>query len=257
MCSKQRTVTALVAFVQDELTLAKQMAHQPHLFQADEHEKKAKYFHAEGCRMWGHLYVRRVPGNFHFTPKSFSHNIAASTVDMSHQVHHLAFSDLKHTLTTDEIAMLPAEVRDGHETNRLDAQVFNPETTSPTYDPQVHTKDRVSYEHFMRVIASTYEFGSRTVQAFRYTAYSQAIINAVNEDDSYRDAQDHGVAHTFFRYDFSPLGTYTKGSGKTFVGFLIQVGFICGGLFTGVGLFLGLGNSAAAAVAKKEALGKM
>ena len=24
------------------------------------------------------------------------------------------------------------------------------------------------YEHFMRVIASTYEFGSRTVQAFRY-----------------------------------------------------------------------------------------
>jgi hypothetical protein len=33
--------------------------------------------------------VKRVPGNFHFTLKSQTHNIAASMVDLSHKVNHL------------------------------------------------------------------------------------------------------------------------------------------------------------------------
>jgi len=254
MYNRQRTSAALVQFVKEELAIAEKMATEPHLFHQDVHDQKAKYIQPEGCRIYGHLYVKKVPGNFHFTAKSSTHSIAASKVDLSHIVHHLAFGD---SLAPSEMALLPAEVLDGHETNRLDGQTFYP-STSPSFDPEHHSNDMVSYEHYLRVISSTFDWAHRgRVNAYRYTVYSQAAIQSVAEagGDSDREQQEYGVAHAFFRYDFSPLGTLTQQKRKPLLAFLINTCAIVGGLFTTIGILLNMGNTAAAAIKKKTALG--
>ena len=41
------------------------------------------------------------------------------------------------------------------------------------------------------------------VNAYRYTAYSQAAIQASSEDSD-RESQEYGVAHAFFRCGANP-----------------------------------------------------
>jgi thiol-disulfide isomerase/thioredoxin len=251
MYNRQRTVSAIVQFVKEELSIAEKMATDPHLFHQDVHDQKAKYIQAEGCRIYGHLYVKKVPGNFHFTAKSNTHSIAASKVDLQHTVHHLAFGD---NLAPSEMALLPAEVLDGHEVNRLDTQVFSP-STSPSFDAEHHTNDMVSYEHYLRVISSTFDWAHRgRVNAYRYTVYSQAAIQA-GAEDSDRESQEYGVAHAFFRYDFSPLGTLTQQKRKAIIPFLVNTCAIIGGLFTTIGITLSMGTTMAHTIRKKTALG--
>lgn len=82
-----RTVSAMIAFLKQKVTLEKTMEdwhprRRQRMLQIKEHP---------GCMVSGHVLVNRVPGNFHIEARSLHHNLNAAMTNLSHVVNHLSF----------------------------------------------------------------------------------------------------------------------------------------------------------------------
>lgn len=72
-----------------------------HNFENFDYERANKAFSdKEGCRVKGHFFVNKVPGNFHISCHAFSgvlnkvfNDNKLTTIDLSHKINHLSFGE--------------------------------------------------------------------------------------------------------------------------------------------------------------------
>lgn len=109
---------------------------------AEEHPLKYQWH--EGCLLEGHLQVNRVPGNFHVIAKSDAHNFDQKSTNTSHLIHHLSFGT---PVSQHVLNKVPKDIRENF--NPLDDTLF------------VNVHGHMSHEHYIKVVSTTFETGSR------------------------------------------------------------------------------------------------
>eukprot|EP00798_Chlamydomonas_sp_ICE-L_P002491 gene2491-5419_t len=82
-CDEVRAAYRLKGWALSQTDNVEQCAH-------DDYLNSVREQRSEGCKIWGHVKVNKVAGNFHFAPgKSYQQAI----MDFSHTIHTLAFGD--------------------------------------------------------------------------------------------------------------------------------------------------------------------
>ncbi|KAI9909240.1 hypothetical protein PsorP6_014678 [Peronosclerospora sorghi] len=164
----------------------------------------------EGCRLYGYLYVKRVPGNFHVHLANPAYSMDSSLVNASHLVSELWFGE---SLAPDKLAMLPQSAQTQFYSHRLDNHQF-------TSFRKNHT-----YVHYIKVVTNTYvqNDGSEVI-VYKYTAQS----------NEYLETED--LPSIMFRYDLSPMSVRISEDSVPFYHFITSACAIIGGVFTVIGL---------------------
>ncbi|KAF5837666.1 endoplasmic reticulum vesicle transporter-domain-containing protein [Dunaliella salina] len=168
----------------------------------------------EGCRMFGHLQVNKVAGNFHFAPgRSYQqgnmhvHDIAPfgtnAHLDFSHTVHHLSFGKTYPGMK-----------------NPLDgAQAQQPfeSATSPEHG---------MFQYFLKIVPTKYA-----------SLKDRDVIptNQYSVTTNYRQG-DRLLPGLFFFYEPSPIKVHITETRSSFLHFLTSVCAIVGGVFTVAGI---------------------
>ena len=96
-----RTVSALMGFAKRKLDMDEKFKEwdkkQTHLDDASREAKRQLFQQNRpehpACQVSGHLFVNRVPGNFHIEARSKNHNLNAAMTNLSHIVNHLSFGE--------------------------------------------------------------------------------------------------------------------------------------------------------------------
>merc|ERR1711920_191104 len=96
---------------------------------------------AEGCQIYGHLNVKRVPGNFHIHLTNPAYSTAMDLVNGSHTVGELWFGE---PLSYNQMKKLPKESHAELQSHRLEGQSFTSYNSNYTY---VHYFKVVSQIH--------------------------------------------------------------------------------------------------------------
>lgn len=180
----------------------------------------------EGCRLYGYLYVKRVPGNFHVHLANPAYSMDSSLVNASHTVNELWFGE---PLTKGELSRIPQSAQTQLYTHRLDGQEF-------TSFYKNHT-----YVHYIKVVTNTYVGSSDddSVNVYKYTAHS----------NEYLETED--LPSVMFRYDLSPMSVRISEDSVPFYHFVTSACAIIGGVFTVIGIIDQIIHQTARALNKK------
>ncbi|EGZ06871.1 hypothetical protein PHYSODRAFT_319561 [Phytophthora sojae] len=179
----------------------------------------------EGCRLYGHLYVKRVPGNFHVHLANPAYSMDSSLVNASHTVNELWFGE---HLTSGEMSMLPRDAQMQLYTHRLDNQDY-------TSFYKNHT-----YVHYIKVVTNSYvQSDAADINVYKYTAHSNEYLET---DD---------LPSIMFRYDLSPMSVRISEDSVPFYHFLTSACAIIGGVFTVIGILDQIIHQTARALNKK------
>eukprot|EP00172_Hildenbrandia_rubra_P002689 Plantae.Rhodophyta-Hildenbrandia_rubra.ctg37368.p1 GENE.Plantae.Rhodophyta-Hildenbrandia_rubra.ctg37368~~Plantae.Rhodophyta-Hildenbrandia_rubra.ctg37368.p1 ORF type:complete len:461 (-),score=55.92 Plantae.Rhodophyta-Hildenbrandia_rubra.ctg37368:506-1888(-) len=173
--------------------------------------RQTRQHRQEGCLVLGSLWVNRVPGNFHITAKSKSHDFDPKSTNLSHIVHHFSFGP---KLPRKVLRHLPAEVRSN--INPLDGRSFINEKHEP------HT----SHEHYIKVVSTHYRVGKSSL--FGHSDAPGYQMTATN----HKYKSDPAVPEAKFSFDLSPTAIVIVQGGKRFYEWLTSVCAIIGGAFT-------------------------
>jgi hypothetical protein len=166
----------------------------------------------EGCRLAGNIEVLRVPGNFHFSSRSYATIISrllsegVFKIDMSHKINHISFGDESDIKTI---------------MNKFDAGILNP-LDGISKDQK---SDNVVFEYYVKVVPTTYE----DVDNNKY--YVHQFTSNTNEVTLHMT-----VPSIFFKYDISPILVKISQYRSGFFHFFIQICAIIGGIFTVTGI---------------------
>jgi len=188
-----------------------------------------------GCRMYGHVEVNKVAGNFHFAPgKSFQQahmhvhdlqNFDVSKFNVSHTVNHLSFGP-----------HYPGR------SNPLDKKV---QTVGLGSDPSSGM-----FQYFVKIVPTTYQ----KVNGEKLDTNQYAVTYHYRGLDQ---SAGRGLPGVFVFYDLSPIMcTYTE-SHPSLTTFLTSVCAIVGGVFTVAGLVDRVVYRGTEAIRKKMELGKL
>ncbi|CDS13876.1 hypothetical protein LRAMOSA06050 [Lichtheimia ramosa] len=180
----------------------------------------------EGCNMHGELKVRRVRGNFHFSPgKSFVYGGAhihdvrtylSSHHDFSHIIHSLQFGEQK------ELAAYKQK-----RTKMVD--LANPLDDSRWGNAQ----SSIMYQYFLKIVPAEINYLSgKSIHTYQYSVSRQ-------ERDLQMQA-NNGLPGVFINMDFSPMLVIYSETRPTFASFLTGVCAIVGGIFTVASLIDGV-----------------
>jgi thiol-disulfide isomerase/thioredoxin len=219
-----RTTSALMEFTKRKLELDEKFKEwnkkQNHV-KDEAKEAQRQLFHNSrpehpACQVSGHLFVNRVPGNFHIEAKSKNHNLNAAMTNLSHVVHHLSFGD-------------PIDLG-SHKTKRIlkntpeEHQQFSPMDASDYITETYHQ----AYHHYIKVVSTHLIMGkseANSMIAYQFLEQSQIV---------YYDT--HNVPEARFSYDISPMSVVVQKGGRKWYDYLTSLCAIIGGTFTTLGL---------------------
>lgn len=170
----------------------------------------------EGCLVLGTVWVNRVPGNFHVTAKSGSHDFDPKATNMSHIVHHFSFGS---ALPKRVLRHLPSDVV--RNVNPLDGREF------------ISDGDHLTHEHYIKVVSTHYRVGKDSLFNRRDSlGYQMATSN-------HKYKSDPAVPEAKFSFDLSPTAVVIIQGGKRWYEFVTSVCAIVGGVFTVISLLDG------------------
>lgn len=179
----------------------------------------------EGCRLYGHLYVKRVPGNFHVHLANPAYSMDHSLVNATHTVDELWFGE--HLLAS-EVALIPQSAQVRLYTHRLNGEEFTARNKNHTY------------VHYIKVVTNTYVHKhGQELNLYKYTAHSNEYLET---DD---------LPSIMFRYDLSPMSVRITEAVVPFYHFVTSACAIIGGVFTVIGIIDQLIHQTARAMNKK------
>lgn len=183
----------------------------------DEHAHIHTRTHAEeGCLIEGTVWVNRVPGKFHISAKSKSHDFDPKSTNLSHVVHHFSFGQ---QLPRRVIRNLPNDVR--RNINPLDGRSF------------VNVNEHTTHEHYIKVVSTHYRVGKSSILNREDSlGYQMATSN-------HRYKSDPETPEAKFSFDLSPTAVVIIQGGKRWYEFVTSLCAILGGIFTVVSLFDG------------------
>lgn len=176
-----------------------------------------------GCRLEVTFQINKVPGNFHLSTHSASHQ--PSVIDMAHIIHEISFGD--------------------------DVRALNLEGSFNALRGLKHLDDSSlqSHEYHLRIVPSIYEEldGSR-LRPYQYQyAYKKYISLGFT---------GHVIPAIWFKYDINPISVKYKKHRRPFYEFLCMTCAIVGGTFTVAGIVDSLVFSASNLIEKLE-IGKL
>ncbi len=135
-----RTVDAMLEFLNQRLALEEQLAHLDPVTRDENKERilQTKEEHP-GCMLAGFLLVNRVPGNFHLEARSKHHNLNPVMSNMSHVVNSLSFGP---QLTKSQ----------ARKVNQLSKEFFDYESTKPM-DGNMYMNGKLhqAFHHYIKV----------------------------------------------------------------------------------------------------------
>lgn len=176
-----------------------------------------------GCRLEVSFQINKVPGNFHLSTHSASHQ--PSVIDMAHEIHEISFGD--------------------------DVRTYN---LHGSFDPlsgiqKLDDSALQSHEYHLRIVPSIYEeISGSTLRPYQYSyAYKKYISIGFT---------GHVIPAVWFKYDINPISVKYKERRKPFYEFLCMTCAIVGGTFTVAGIIDSLVFSASNILEKLE-LGKL
>ena len=214
-----RTVAALTGFAKRKLEMDEKFKNWDKK-EADP-EKRARYreLHAHnrpdhpGCQVSGHLYVNRVPGNFHLEAKSKNHNLNAAMTNLTHRVNHLSFG-LPDFIASRNMKRILKTLPEEH-------QQFSPMDGTMYHTSKYHQ----AYHHYIKVVSTHLDMAGNTETAYQFLEQSQIV---------YYD--EVNVPEARFSYDLSPMSVVVKREGRKWYDYLTSLCAIIGGTFTTLGL---------------------
>lgn len=166
--------------------------------------------HQDSCRVFGHVDINKVAGNFHITagqaiphPQGHAHLnafVPSHLLNFSHRIDRFAFGD-----------MAPGIV------NALDG------TLHVTNDPH-HMS-----QYYLKVVPTSFVSPFYTYRTNQYSVTEQN--RSVNHMTG-----SHGLAGIFFKYDLNPLMVTITQKRRSFVMFLVRLCAIVGGVFATSGM---------------------
>lgn len=164
----------------------------------------------EGCRIFGYLNVKRVPGNFHVHLSHPAYSMDSSLVNASHYIGELWFGE---QLSARDIARMPKDTNVELFSHRLEGQEF------------VSMRKNHTYVHYIKIVTNTFELGGEEpINVYKYTAHSNEYLET---DD---------LPSIMFRYDLSPMSVRVTEDNVPFYHFLTNACAIVGGVFTVIGI---------------------
>jgi thiol-disulfide isomerase/thioredoxin len=220
-----RTVTALMSHAKRKLDMDEKFKEWDNKQGAaatdDQKEKKRQLFQQSrpdhpSCQVSGHLFVNRVPGNFHIEAKSKNHNLNAAMTNLSHAVNHLSFGEPIQSASRKAKRILK-QTPDEH-------QQFSPMDDSSFVTYAYHQ----AYHHYIKVVSTHLNMGNSeasSMVAYQFLEQSQVV---------YYDAQN--VPEARFSYDLSPMSVVVQKEGRKWYDYLTSLCAIIGGTFTTLGL---------------------
>jgi len=176
-----------------------------------------------GCRLEVSFQINKVPGNFHLSTHSASHQ--PSVIDMAHEIHEISFGDDVRSLNL--------------------RGSFDPLRNSRKLDDSTLQ----SHEYHLRIVPSIYEeLNGPIMRPYQYSyAYKKYISLGFS---------GHVIPAIWFKYDINPISIKYKERRKPFYEFLCMTCAIIGGTFTVAGIIDSLVFSASNILEKLE-LGKL
>lgn len=177
----------------------------------------------QGCRLEVTFQINKVPGNFHLSTHSASHQ--PSVIDMAHIIHEISFGD--------------------------DVRALN---LHGSFDPLANTRklddsNLQSHEYHIRIVPSIYEeLNGAMLRPYQYSyAYKKYISLGFT---------GHVIPAVWFKYDINPISVKYKKHRRPFYEFLCMTCAIVGGTFTVAGIIDSLVFSASNILEKLE-IGKL
>jgi hypothetical protein len=220
-----RTVTALMSHAKRKLDMDEKFKEwdkkQGATATDDQKEKKRQLFQQNrpehpSCQVSGHLFVNRVPGNFHIEAKSKNHNLNAAMTNLSHAVNHLSFGEPIQSASRKAKRILKQTPNEHQQFSPMDDSTFM------TY--AYHQ----AYHHYIKVVSTHLNMGkseANSMVAYQFLEQSQIV---------YYDAQN--VPEARFSYDLSPMSVVVQKEGRKWYDYLTSLCAIIGGTFTTLGL---------------------
>ena len=185
----------------------------------------------EGCRIAGHLNVRKVPGTLKLRLHSTEHDHVVHMINTSHTVDALWFGEpISHSQRT----LLPLEDQ---------LELLSP--TSHRLDglPFISAEAGHSHVHYLKVVTKVIKHprhGSLDTLAYKYTVHS----------NRYEEPND-GEPEIAFKYDLSPISIVVEQERVPAYKFITSSCAIIGGVFTVIGLLENVIHHTASAITKK------
>ena len=186
----------------------------------DEHGNKQA-----GCRLEIKFQINKVPGNFHVSTHSASHQ--PDKIDMAHVIHEISFGDDVQTLTP----YLHGSFNPLKGTRRLDDSSLQ------------------SHEYHIRIVPSIYEeLDGSELRPYQYSYAHKKYISL--------GFTGHVIPAIWFKYDINPISVKYKKHRRPFYEFICMTCAIVGGTFTVAGIIDSLVFSASNILEKLE-IGKL
>lgn len=176
-----------------------------------------------GCRLEVNFQINKVPGNFHLSTHSASHQPAV--IDMAHEIHEISFGDDVRSLNLHGSFDPLGDMR------KLDDSALQ------------------SHEYHLRIVPSIYEeYSGSMLRPYQYSyAYKKYISLGFT---------GQVIPAIWFKYDINPISVKYKLRRKPLYEFLCMTCAIVGGTFTVAGIIDSLVFSASNILEKLE-LGKL
>ncbi|XP_057457365.1 protein disulfide-isomerase 5-4-like [Lotus japonicus] len=169
---------------------------------------------AGGCRIEGHVRVKKVPGKLVISARSDAHSFDASQMNMSHVVNHLTFGKKVTPRAISDMQRLIPHIGSSHD--RLNGRSF-----VNTHNLEAN----VTIEHYIQIVKTEVvtRNGYKLIEDYEYTAHS-----------SVAHSLDIPVAK--FHLELSPMQVLITENQKSFSHFITNVCAIIGGVFTVAGI---------------------
>jgi thiol-disulfide isomerase/thioredoxin len=219
-----RTVSALMGFAKRKLDMDEKFKEwdkkQTHLDDASREAKRQLFQQNRpehpACQVSGHLFVNRVPGNFHIEARSKNHNLNAAMTNLSHIVNHLSFGEPIETASRKTKRILKQAPIEHQQFNPIDATSF------------ITMAFHQAYHHYIKVVSTHLNMGTteaNSMVTYQFLEQSQIV---------YYDPQN--VPEARFSYDLSPMSVVVQKEGRKWYDYLTSLCAIIGGTFTTLGL---------------------
>mmetsp|Transcript_291 Transcript_291/g.356 ORF Transcript_291/g.356 Transcript_291/m.356 type:complete len:618 (-) Transcript_291:106-1959(-) len=182
-----------------------------------------------GCSVSGFLMVDRVPGNFHIQAASAHHDIEPSMTNVSHEVHHLSFGEVK----ARELANprnnpnLPLDVYDS--TQPMNGNVY------------IAYNLHEAHHHYLKIVTTDFEAAppgpnKKGKKNMNFLRKDQRIYQIQQQSQMTYYERDDTPEAKFF-YDLSPIAvSYRRKYKVQWYDYLTSLVAIVGGSFTVFGL---------------------
>mmetsp|Transcript_5866 Transcript_5866/g.8623 ORF Transcript_5866/g.8623 Transcript_5866/m.8623 type:complete len:503 (+) Transcript_5866:153-1661(+) len=185
-----------------------------------------------GCQVSGHIFVNRVPGNFHVEARSKSHNLNAAMTNLTHIVNHLSFGspdtlpDHKHKEVTRLLKQVPPKYKRFYP---LDHKLFETK------------KYHQAYHHYIKVVQTHFDMSGKGRDESGRPINKMDGYNAMSTYQFLRQSQvvlydEMTVPEARFSYDLSPMSVLVQKESRKWYDYVTSLCAIIGGAFTTFGL---------------------